>query len=204
MNPASSAIHRRPVPLFPVVEIAWSPEARCWPEFARVPMPAQWYLNHRPELANLGVALDRSRARGDRRRSVAAPAPSREGVSSSGLTRGRRSSCHRLRHSGLSPYRRDVSRPSFSAQNRVRQLSAPAPVNSPASFGGNSNWRTIWLMNFLVIESLQKFHHYYGDGHQDRCPTGSGRYCDQESPTSTPATDAAVPARSEDWLAARS
>jgi len=43
-------------------------------------------------------------------------------------------------------------------------------------FGGNSNWRgPIWFpVNFLIIESLQKFHHYYGDDFRVECPTGSG------------------------------
>jgi len=45
-------------------------------------------------------------------------------------------------------------------------------------FGGNSNWRgPIWFpVNFLLIESLQKFHHYYGDEFRIECPTGSGRF----------------------------
>lgn len=45
-----------------------------------------------------------------------------------------------------------------------------------ALFGGNSNWRgPIWLpINFLIIESLQKFHHYYGDELKVDFPTGSG------------------------------
>jgi hypothetical protein len=45
-------------------------------------------------------------------------------------------------------------------------------------FGGNSNWRgPIWFpVNFLIIESLQKFHHYYGDDFRIECPTGSGRF----------------------------
>jgi hypothetical protein len=44
-------------------------------------------------------------------------------------------------------------------------------------FGGNSNWRgPIWFpVNFLLIESLQKFHHYLGDDFKIECPTGSGR-----------------------------
>ena len=44
-------------------------------------------------------------------------------------------------------------------------------------FGGNSNWRgPIWFpINFLIIESLQKFHHYYGDELKVEFPTGSGR-----------------------------
>jgi hypothetical protein len=45
-------------------------------------------------------------------------------------------------------------------------------------FGGNSNWRgPVWFpVNYLIIESLQKFHHYYGDDFKVECPTGSGRY----------------------------
>ncbi len=45
-------------------------------------------------------------------------------------------------------------------------------------FGGNSNWRgPIWMpVNFLIIESLQKFHHYYGDDFKVECPTRSGNY----------------------------
>jgi hypothetical protein len=45
-------------------------------------------------------------------------------------------------------------------------------------FGGNSNWRgPIWLpVNYLVIESLQRLHHYYGDSLRVECPVGSGRW----------------------------
>jgi hypothetical protein len=45
-------------------------------------------------------------------------------------------------------------------------------------FGGNSNWRgPIWFpINYLIIESLEKFHHYYGDDFKVECPTGSGHF----------------------------
>jgi hypothetical protein len=45
-------------------------------------------------------------------------------------------------------------------------------------FGGNSNWRgPVWMpVNYLIIESLQKFHHYYGDDFRVECPTGSGQF----------------------------
>jgi hypothetical protein len=48
--------------------------------------------------------------------------------------------------------------------------------STTGTFGGNSNWRgPIWFpMNYLIIESLQKFHHYYGDAFRVECPTGSG------------------------------
>ena len=44
-------------------------------------------------------------------------------------------------------------------------------------FGGNSNWRgPVWFpINFLLIESLQKFHHYYGDDFKVECPDRLGK-----------------------------
>lgn len=47
-------------------------------------------------------------------------------------------------------------------------------------FGGNSNWRgPVWFpMNYLLIEALQKFHHYYGADFRTECPTGSGKHED--------------------------
>lgn len=44
-------------------------------------------------------------------------------------------------------------------------------------FGGNSNWRgPVWFpVNFLLIESLQRFQHYLGNDYKVECPTGSGR-----------------------------
>ena len=45
-------------------------------------------------------------------------------------------------------------------------------------FGGNSNWRgPVWMpLNYLMIESLQQFHYYYGDDFKVECPTGSGKF----------------------------
>jgi Glycosyl hydrolase family 63 C-terminal domain len=49
--------------------------------------------------------------------------------------------------------------------------------SSTGLFGGNSNWRgPIWFpINFLLIESLQKFHHFYGNSFSVELPTGSGK-----------------------------
>ena len=69
------------------------------------------------------------------------------------------------------PYEFHVNGSTFSV--------AYSPAESPtALFGGNSNWRgPIWFpVNYLIIESLQKFHHYYGTDFKIECPTGSGRY----------------------------
>jgi hypothetical protein len=84
----------------------------------------------------------------------------------------------------LSPYGiRSVSK--FHAQNpyvlsidghEYRVGYEPAESSSVV-FGGNSNWRgPVWFpLNFLLIESLQMFHYYYGDDFKVECPTGSGR-----------------------------
>jgi hypothetical protein len=52
--------------------------------------------------------------------------------------------------------------------------------SSSGLFGGNSNWRgPVWFpMNYLLIESLQKFHHFYGDALTVPFPTGSDRHLD--------------------------
>jgi hypothetical protein len=49
--------------------------------------------------------------------------------------------------------------------------------SSTGLFGGNSNWRgPVWFpVNYLLIESLQRFHHFYGDDLKVECPTGSSR-----------------------------
>ena len=49
--------------------------------------------------------------------------------------------------------------------------------STTALFGGNSNWRgPVWFpLNYLLVEALERYHHFYGDGLQVECPTGSGR-----------------------------
>ncbi|HEX9820438.1 MAG TPA: glucosidase, partial [Methylomirabilota bacterium] len=52
--------------------------------------------------------------------------------------------------------------------------------SSSGLFGGNSNWRgPVWFpVNYLLIESLQKFHHFYGGGLTVPFPTGADRRLD--------------------------
>jgi hypothetical protein len=47
-------------------------------------------------------------------------------------------------------------------------------------FGGNSNWRgPVWFpINYLIIEALERYHHFYGSTLQVECPTGSGQHMD--------------------------
>jgi hypothetical protein len=52
--------------------------------------------------------------------------------------------------------------------------------SSSGLFGGNSNWRgPVWFpVNYLLVESLQKFHHFYGEAFTAEFPTGSGQRLD--------------------------
>ncbi|MEM7759168.1 MAG: glucosidase [Cyanobacteria bacterium P01_A01_bin.40] len=70
----------------------------------------------------------------------------------------------------------------FAIRNEDGNFISPRVEYEPAEsrfglFGGNSNWRgPVWMpVNFLLIESLQKFHRYLGDDFQVECPTGSGK-----------------------------
>ena len=132
----------------------------------------EWFLEHRPNLASL-VSHWQSPGRGERRLLS--------------LLRG-----HRMKRL----LQRMLDESEFLSDYGVRALSrahlerpyvfrmdgndltvryTPAESDS-RQFGGNSNWRgPIWFpLNFLIIESLQKFHHYYGDDFKVECPTGSG------------------------------
>jgi len=141
------------------------------PDFAR---RMKWYLDHRPDLAKL---VSRWQECGSGERHLLS------------LLRGHRMKCL---------LRRLLDETEFLSDYGVRALSkvherepyrldcggmthevAYWPGESQNGlFGGNSNWRgPIWMpVNFLLIESLQKFHHYYGDDFKIECPTGSGKF----------------------------
>jgi hypothetical protein len=69
------------------------------------------------------------------------------------------------------PYTLDVG-------GQRHQVSYEPGESMTGLFGGNSNWRgPIWFpVNFLLVESLQRFHHYLGDAFTVECPTGSGHW----------------------------
>jgi len=61
------------------------------------------------------------------------------------------------------------------SQQRVEYV--PGESTS-AMFGGNSNWRgPVWFpLNYLLVEALERYHHFYGDDFRVECPTGSGQW----------------------------
>jgi Mannosylglycerate hydrolase MGH1-like glycoside hydrolase domain len=77
---------------------------------------------------------------------------------------------------GLSRIHRE--RPYAFRVNGAEYRVAYVPGESDSGlFGGNSNWRgPIWFpVNYLLIEALERYHHFYGETLRVECPTGSGR-----------------------------
>jgi hypothetical protein len=66
----------------------------------------------------------------------------------------------------------------FHVEGQEYAVGYEAAESTSGMFGGNSNWRgPIWFpVNFLIIESLQKFYTYLGDEFKVECPTGSGQW----------------------------
>jgi hypothetical protein len=134
----------------------------------------EWYLTNRPDLCSL-ISRWQEPGLGERRLIA--------------LTRGHRMKCLLRRmldpEEFLSDYGvRSVSKfhknhPYLLSVRGEQKIISYEPAESQTDvFGGNSNWRgPVWLpINYLLIESLQKFHHYYGDDFQVECPTGSGQF----------------------------
>jgi len=65
---------------------------------------------------------------------------------------------------------------SISFDGKEHRVDYEPGESSTGLFGGNSNWRgPVWFpVNYLLIESLQKFHHYFGDDFKIEFPSGSG------------------------------
>ncbi len=133
----------------------------------------EWFLENRKDLAGLisrwhepGVGDRRLVAlvRGHRmKRLLARMLDPREFLSDHGI---RSISRYHLEH----PYVLQVNGTQYEVTYQPAE-------STTGLFGGNSNWRgPIWFpINYLLIEALQKFHHYYGDDFLVECPTGSGQ-----------------------------
>ena len=65
----------------------------------------------------------------------------------------------------------------FTLDNMTFQLTYTPAESDSGMFGGNSNWRgPVWMpTNYLLVESLERFYHYFGDGFTVEYPIGSGQ-----------------------------
>ena len=132
----------------------------------------EWFLEHRPELAKL-VARWYEPGMGDRRLLAILRGHRMKRVLSRMLDENEFLAPYGIR--ALSriyvdqPYALNVEDATYTVMYR------PAESDS-GLFGGNSNWRgPIWFpVNYLIIESLQQFHHYYSDDFLVEHPTHSG------------------------------
>jgi hypothetical protein len=137
----------------------------------------QWFLDHRGDLGRYIAYMDRAGPDTAGRRLLAVPSRERlESVLRYLLDEREFLSPHGVR--SLSrvhlehPYVFDTP----GGEHRVAYV--PGESDSPM-FGGNSNWRgPVWFpVNFLLIQALRRYHHFYGDEFTVECPTGSGRRC---------------------------
>ncbi|HEX5025285.1 MAG TPA: glucosidase [Agriterribacter sp.] len=158
------------IPLF-VVEVLYDTLLQKLPKFTR---RLNWFLEDRPELASL---VSRWHEKGSNDMHLFS------------LLRGHRMKkiLYRMLDEAefLSPYGvRSLSRyheqHPYTFQSGEENYSIQyAPAESPVPlFGGNSNWRgPIWMpVNYLIIQSLKRFHTYYGDDFKIEYPTHSGEY----------------------------
>ena len=135
-----------------------------------------WFLEHRPDLSQLisyCCLLDKGKGRCHRLLAI----PTREQLE--------RVLRYMLDESEfLSPYGiRSLSRihgtgpTCFRLDGQEYRVDYEPGESGTRFFGGNSNWRgPVWLpINYLLIEALERYHHYYGDSLRVECPTGSGK-----------------------------
>ena len=131
----------------------------------------QWFMKHRADLAGEISYCEV----GDNRRLLAIPSRQRlERVLRYMLDENEFLSPHGLRSvsrfHGKHPY-------VFSAGGAEQRVDYEPAESTTYLFGGNSNWRgPVWFpINFLIVEALERYAHFYGDTLKVECPTGSGQ-----------------------------
>ena len=136
----------------------------------------EWFIENRPDLT-AGVACMRTPGKGERRLLAVVDREKLRRVLRLMLDESEFLSPHGVR--SVSQYHRAHPYVLHVDGTEHRVDYEPAE-SSTGLFGGNSNWRgPVWFpVNYLLIESLQKFHHYLGSDFRVECPVGSGRLLD--------------------------
>jgi hypothetical protein len=157
------------IPLF-AVEVLTPELLEKLPDFTR---RLEWVLKNRPELASL-VSRWYELGRGESRLLSLLRIHRMKCVLRRMLDETEFLSDYGVR--SLSKYH--LEKPyQYFANGRTYSVSYLPGESDSSMFGGNSNWRgPIWIpINYLIIESLYKFHEYYGDMQKFEYPTGSGK-----------------------------
>jgi len=156
------------IPLF-AVETLEVPLMFKLPGFSR---RFNWFLKNRPDLAT-EVTCNGAAGVCERRLLSVVPPDKLKRILEKMLSENEFLSLYGVR--SVSQYHRDHPYTLFTNGSEHRLDYNPGESTS-GLFGGNSNWRgPVWMpVNFLLIESLQKFHHYLGDEFKVECPAGSG------------------------------
>jgi hypothetical protein len=134
----------------------------------------QWFLDNRQDLARNISYMACSVETGESHRLLAIPSRERlERVLRYLLDEKEFLSPHGVR--ALSRVHREQPY-SFRVGGREHRVEYDPGESTTGLFGGNSNWRgPIWFpVNYLLVEALQRYHHFYGNGLRVECPTGSG------------------------------
>jgi len=133
----------------------------------------EWFIRHRPELTANVACMETCGVSARRLLSIVAPEQLRE------ILRRMLDESEFLSPYGIRALSRvHLEQPySMAVDGRTHSVGYEPGESSSGLFGGNSNWRgPIWFpVNYLLVESLQKFHHYLGDDFKVECPTGSGQ-----------------------------
>jgi mannosylglycerate hydrolase MGH1-like protein/glycosyl hydrolase family 63 len=133
----------------------------------------EWFIEHRPDLLGNVGCMGGTGAGQRRLLSIASPEQLRR-ILRIMLDESEFLSPHGIR--ALSQFHRQHPY-IISANGTEHRVDYEPRESSTGLFGGNSNWRgPVWFpLNYLLIESLQKFHHYLGDDFKIEFPSGSGK-----------------------------
>jgi hypothetical protein len=157
------------IPLF-AVETVESNVIDQFPDFKR---RMEWFINNRPDLT-ANIATMRTPGQQERKLVSVVRADRLRRVLRVLLDENEFLSPYGIR--ALSRFHKD--HPYVLNVNGMDYRVDYEPAESTTGmFGGNSNWRgPIWFpLNYLIIESLQKFHYYFGDDFRVECPSSSGQ-----------------------------
>ena len=140
------------------------------PDFKR---RLEWFIDNRPDLTG-NLACMRSHGKGERRLLSIANQEQLRRMLKYMLDENEFLSAYGIR--ALSRFHRDHPY-ELNVNGMQHRVDYEPGESTTGLFGGNSNWRgPIWFpVNFLLVESLQKFHHYLGDSFTVEFPTGSGQ-----------------------------